>query len=123
MRTDDPNDHPLMNSGEGPRKYDAVVIDDDTLIHSAWKAASKQHGKTLVCFRSAEAFWAASELIDLDSRIFVDVNLGDGVRGEGVAEQLISEGYTCVYLSTGENAEDVKAPHGLKAVIGKDPLW
>lgn len=123
MRIDDPNDHPLINSGGVPKKYDAVVIDDDTLVHSAWKASSKQHGKTLVCFRNAESFWAASEMIDQDSPIFVDVNLGDGVRGEAIAEYIISEGYTCVYLATGEDPSSVQVPSGLKAVIGKDPLW
>tara|TARA_B110001454_G_C12723340_1_gene436862 strand:- start:77876 stop:80728 length:2853 start_codon:yes stop_codon:yes gene_type:complete len=105
------------------KKYSAVLIDDDkSIIHTTWKMAAAKKEVSILCFSNAKEFWMNASYIDRDSAIFVDVNLGDGVRGEKIAQEIMDAGFTNVSLTTGFDPKLINVPQGIKRVVGKDPL-
>jgi FixJ family two-component response regulator len=109
---------------ERPReKYAAVLIDDDPLVHMTWEMAAKEKGVRILCFASPDDFWRAEAQIDKISSIYVDVSLANGVRGEDVARELLAKGFTDVALATGHLPDSITTPPGVRAVVGKDPLF
>jgi signal transduction histidine kinase len=108
---------------ETSEKYNAVVIDDDPLVHSMWSISAKAKGKKVICFSSAEEFAETASKIDKASPLFIDVNLANGVRGEKVAEQAAALGFTEIALATGYAPHTIQAPSCVKRIVGKDPIF
>ncbi len=104
-------------------RYDAILIDDDPLMHMTWKMAATQKAKRLACFANPDEFFSKVNHFDFESAIMIDVNLANGVRGEDVARKIIEMGFIRVYLATGYDPMSVIRPKGLIDVIGKDPLF
>lgn len=102
---------------------DAVLIDDDTLMHMTWQMAAQEKAKNVRCFVSPEEFYEQASAIDPRSPIFIDVSLADGVRGEDVAVKVVALGFTEIYLSTGHDPLAINAPPGVRQVIGKEPVF
>ena len=99
-----------------------VLIDDDVLIHTAWRLACERRGVTLLAFRHPEAFWRASSGIPTVTPIYVDANLGSE-RGEELTELLADRGFSNLYLATGcdPNSRRFNNMPWLRAVVGKTP--
>jgi len=109
---------------QSPReKFAAVVIDDDILIHDMWKMAAKAAGHKVACFKHPEEFFAQAQAIHLASPLFIDVSLGEGLRGENVAEQAAVLGFTEIALATGHAAHTIQSPACVKRVVGKEPIF
>ena len=104
-------------------KPDAVLIDDDPLVHLTWSMAAKSKLKNVVTFFDAESFFAESAKIRPDTPIYVDSSLSNGVSGEDVAQKIHATGFGSVYLATGFPAERFKGMSWLSGVIGKTPPW
>lgn len=101
--------------------YDAIVIDDDDLVHLTWNVYAKDNSKTLACFKTVEAFITKSQKLDLKCPIYIDSNLGNEVKGEEVAKKIFDAGFSIIYLATGfEPSSFPKFSHILK-VVGKEP--
>jgi hypothetical protein len=104
-------------------KPDAVLIDDDTLVHKTWEMGAKLSKKNLVAFKKPEEFLAVAQDYDLNSPIYIDQNLSHGVEGVEIAKTIKELGFFEIYLCTGENPDRFKSYDFIKGVLGKSPPW
>ncbi|MFN3454782.1 MAG: sensor histidine kinase [Pseudobdellovibrio sp.] len=101
--------------------YDWVLLDDDELVHMTWKFEAKNKNKKLISFKTVNELNSQKTAINKNSKIYIDSNLGNGVKGEEIAKALYDEGYAQIYLATGYQAESFQHLKFLKGVVGKDP--
>lgn len=104
-------------------ELDAVLVDDDPLVHMTWKVAAKAKGHNLSVFKDAGAFLAKAGKFRKETVIYLDSDLGDGKTGEDLAKELQSLGFVNLYLETGHPAESFKHLGFVKKVVGKEPPW
>lgn len=102
---------------------DAVLIDDDHLVHANWKMAARTSGKTLDAFLTPREFLAIVGRLDKRTPIYLDSKLGDGVRGEDFAKELHAQGFRNLYLATGRRQDDLPTMAWIKEVVGKKAPW
>lgn len=102
---------------ETPKRI--VLIDDDRFTHLNWKRSAKNNGIELLSFYSVEDFLNKSHVVDLDTPIYVDSNLGDGLKGEILSEAIYNNGFKNIILATGAKKEDITIPFWIKKVQGK----
>lgn len=102
------------------KKLDGVVIDNDPLIELVWNMAAKERGRSVLVFADEDAFMAKKSVIPVTTPIYVDVSLGDGVKGQDVAQRINSLGFTEIHLATGYQADSIEYPDFIKSVVGKD---
>ncbi len=100
----------------------AVLIDDDALVRINWKTAARVHGVELLVFSAPADFLASAGGVAKDTPIYIDSNLGDGIRGEEIAVQLKEMGFTDLCLETGHSPEKFSTISWIK-VAGKEPPW
>ena len=100
----------------------AVLLDDDLLVHMNWRMAAKAAGADLKAFKTPEEFAAAAGALPRDIPVYIDSELGDGVKGEDIAVDLHERGFTDLTMATGHGAEKFAALPWLK-VTGKEPPW
>lgn len=106
----------------GPlEKFSAVLIDDDSLVHQVWKMSAADRGKRFACFFKFEEFHSAAPTIDRDSPVYIDAKLGDNIRGEDVASQILEMGFTKVFIATGYATDEIRVSPAIMGVVGKDP--
>lgn len=104
-------------------RYDAVLLDDDSLVHMMWKLAAKQAGKTLLAFTRVDELQSALPSVSKATPIYLDSDLGLQGRGEAVAQELHGLGYTELYIVTGYEADQFTHLPWLKGVRGKEAPW
>jgi len=115
VRIDDPS---------APIICDAVLIDDDAMIRRNWSLNARVKGKNLITFGRVEDFFARSKRIALETPIFIDSNLGEGIRGEEISRKIYDLGFRTIYLETGFEAESFPKMDHLCGIIGKGaPDW
>ena len=102
---------------------DAVLIDDDHLVHTVWKVAASTNGKTLGAFSTPREFLAIVERLDKSTPIYVDSKLGGGIRGEDFAKDLHAQGFRNLYLATGRQADSLPSMPWIKEIVGKKAPW
>lgn len=97
--------------------YDVVLIDDDPLVHTMWRFAGAQQGKTVMAVAST----ASLDLDELDREtpIYIDKNLGQ-ISGLTVASDLHRKGFKNISLATGENLAREAVPPFIREVRSKD---
>ncbi|MBI4667647.1 MAG: HAMP domain-containing histidine kinase [Elusimicrobia bacterium] len=117
--------HPaLPPQGGGENKIDVILIDDDLLVHKIWQRAAKTHGQNLKTFKSPQEFLdAGGDQFPLETAIYLDSELGNGVKGEYFAQELHAKGFANLYLAAGHSPEKFGASTCLKAIVGKEPPW
>jgi FixJ family two-component response regulator len=100
---------------------DCVLIDDDKeLVHVIWAMSAKSHDLKIKMFSTPSEFFAEAESLDPLTPIYVDVSLGNGVKGTDVATQIHNLGFTEINLTTGYEADSIQVPIFIKKVCGKD---
>jgi signal transduction histidine kinase len=104
-------------------KADAVLIDDDALMHATWKSAAKNSGKNLKTFFTADEFLNEYQNFTNKVPIYIDVSLAGGARGDELARKIYDMGFSNIYLSTGYEKSEFSELTFLKGVIGKTPPW
>jgi signal transduction histidine kinase len=102
-------------------KYDAVLIDDDSLVHQVWNMAASEKNKLLRCFFNFEDFLKEADDLDRSTEIYVDANLGDGIRGEVVASRIFALGFKGIFIATGYAPDEIVTNPSIKGVVGKEP--
>lgn len=103
------------------KKYDLVLLDDMAIATDGWEMAAMSAGKNILSFNTIEAFEEALESIDPATPIYIDSELGNGIKGEEYAEGLFKRGFKELYLATGHDAEHFGALPWLKGIVGKEP--
>ena len=96
-----------------------VFIDDDDLMHMSWKMEADRSDVELNCFHTIEEFIKVATGYAKDTKIFIDSNLADGIKGEVESEKIASLGFTELYLATGYSPEDIDKPDWIKEIVGK----
>ena len=97
-----------------------VLLDDDMLVHMNWKLAAKAAGVELRAYKTPGDFNLGMETIPLDTPLYIDSDLGEGVKGEDIAIQLHNKGYLNITMATGHSYEKFSGLPWLKAT-GKEP--
>lgn len=103
--------------------YDCVLIDDDELVHMTWKMAAEISNIQFIGFKSYADFKSAQASVDFKSTLFIDSNLGDGVKGEAISKQIAADGFQSIYLCTGYEASSFPAMPWIKGIVSKDPYF
>ncbi|MDD5209471.1 MAG: ATP-binding protein [Elusimicrobiales bacterium] len=100
----------------------AVLLDDDMLVQMNWKLAAKSAGVEFSAYETPEELATGLEGLPKDTPLYIDSELGRGVKGEEVAGKLRGQGFTDLTLSTGHPPEHFQSLPWLK-VTGKEPPW
>lgn len=93
-----------------------VLIDDDRLIRLSWEIEAKKKNIKFWAFESVDIFLKTSG-IPLDAEIYVDSDLGNGLKGELLAHDIYLKGYRNIYLATGY--DEVVLPNYIIQKSGK----
>ena len=102
-------------------KYDLCLIDDDReLIHFLWGTMAKSRGLKIIMFSTPSEFYAASNTIDKQTPIFVDVSLGSPGSGIDFSHKINKLGFNEINLATGYPADSIEVPSFIRRVVGKD---
>ncbi len=101
--------------------FDWVLIDDDELVHMTWKIAAAENKKIFIGFKTYKEFEYKQNIINFQSNIFIDSNLGENIKGEEVAKLIFARGFKNLYLATGYEVEQFDSMPFIRAVIGKEP--
>ncbi|OGR40801.1 MAG: hypothetical protein A2X35_09910 [Elusimicrobia bacterium GWA2_61_42] len=100
----------------------AVLLDDDLLVHLNWKMAAKTAGVDLKAYKTPAELAAGLADLPKATPVYIDSDLGGGLKGEDVAAQLRAAGFTDLTMATGHSPEKFASSPWLK-VIGKEPPW
>ena len=100
---------------------DAILIDDDDLIHMCWQKRAETNNKTIALFSTLEDFFSSSNKFAKETKIYLDVNLANGVRGNVAAKQIFEMGFYNIFLATGYESDEFKNSPYIKGVIDKYP--
>ncbi len=100
-----------------------ILIDNDNLIHTLWKRECLKNDIELISFLSIDDFLEHMNEQDRDITIYLDSDLGDGIRGEVDGIKIFNEGFHNIILQTGHATDDVDAPEWIASVQGKRPKF
>ena len=114
---------PIRMASAVQRRWDAVLIDDDPIVRQIWKLAADGAGKALRTFASPAEFLKEVERIDRRTTLYIDQQLGDGVKGHEVAAGIHALGFADIILETGLEVAPGPGLRHIKAVVGKEPPW
>ena len=100
----------------------AVLLDDDQLVHMNWKMAAETAGVELKAYKTREDFTAGIQALPKDTPIYIDSDLGSGLKGENIAKELHTEGFANLTMATGHGPKEFAHLPWLQ-VTGKEPPW
>lgn len=104
--------------------WDAVLVDDDTLVQSSWELQAKQKAKEVAVYGSAEELLANAKILDRKTPIYIDFKLEKSkMQAPALVEELYRLGFRELYLSTGSDREDLPVLDKIKQIRGKNPPW
>lgn len=108
---------------EPQEEFDAILIDDDDLIHQTWTSAASQSGKSIKGYTHPDAFFAeaSASLLSRDVPVYLDSSLGNGIKGEDLVPRIRSLGFKTVFLATGYEPDRFSHIEGLAGIVGKEP--
>lgn len=104
-------------------KPDAIIIDDDRLVHLTWTSMAKAKGKAVRTFQTPNAFFEEEARFDRETPLYVDASLGDNIRGEEISRQASHHGFKNIYLATGHDPREFDPMPWLKGIVKKQPPW
>jgi signal transduction histidine kinase len=114
---DSASDVPLVIQSNS--QSNVVLIDDDQLVHMVWKRQLREQGIGLSSYYAIEDFLMSSSKFDPNTPIYIDSNLGDGVKGEVESKKIFEMGFENLHLATGQSVEEIDVPFWIKSVQGK----
>lgn len=107
---------------------DAILIDDDPLIHAMWEFSALKNDKKILSFHSTCEFFehiSTHSITCIEQvNLYIDSNLGNNLKGEVIAKEIYESGYRTIYLITGNNKETFpRELYWIKDILGKEPPW
>jgi FixJ family two-component response regulator len=101
-----------------------VLIDDDEIVHQAYKRSARRFGVELHCFRSVDEFLTSSHRsVSKQTRFLVDQELGGRKKGHQQARDLHRRGFHQLIIVTAY-PEGVPAVNWIQEIRGKfPPIW
>ncbi|MBG59274.1 MAG: hypothetical protein CMJ16_02330 [Peredibacter sp.] len=104
------------------QKKDIVLIDDDELVHMNWKRTLARKGIKAHTFFSVDDFLRESPSYSFETPIYIDSNLGEGLKGEFLSESIADKGFIDLHIQTGCDSSIFTKPEWIKSIKGKSPL-
>lgn len=101
----------------------AILIDDDPLVHNAWQLSARRHHIALSTFTGFKHHQCAITAFPKETVIFIDFHLSDGEKGSSVAKKLYDLGFTALYWTTGEAPSNLPKDVHIIAALDKRPPW
>jgi signal transduction histidine kinase len=101
---------------------DAILVDDDPLVHMTWELAAKTSRHTFRGFYSIEDFLRSMDGLDRATPVYVDRYLGTEEQGDQASRRVNEAGFGEIYIATGDLPEPSIFPW-IKEVRGKNPPW
>jgi signal transduction histidine kinase len=98
-----------------------VLIDDDKFNHKNWKLIAKIYKKNISTFFSPQDFFQSVDDFGEATKIYIDSNLGNGIKGEDVARKIYDMGFKEIYLTTGYDKSEFPEMYWIKDVVNKTP--
>lgn len=105
------------------KKISNILIDDDNLMHMAWKMEAQKNNLEFHSYLTIDEFLNDSSQFNEDSFIYIDSNLSDGVKGEIESKHIYEKGFQNLYLATGYSPSDIDKPFWIKKVVSKRPTF
>lgn len=102
-----------------------ILIDNDKLIRSNWIQAARKNNIHFNSFDSVSSFLDECSKLDKNSFIFIDSDLGSGIRGEIESQMIWNLGFKNIFLATGYAASDfdLNSYPWIKDVVSKKPAF
>lgn len=104
-------------------QVDAILIDDDELVRMTWQLAAKEKLKEVKVFSSFEEFKVYQSTLNKKTKLYIDSNLGNGIKGEDLVNEISEMGFESIFITTGSSEEEIKKSPLIKGIIGKDPVF
>lgn len=114
---------PISIKDDSKTEYDAILIDDNSLIQLLWTLSAKKHHKKLGVFSSPSDFYDQFNSHYESIPIYIDYCLGDGLSGQDVAKNLHSKGCKQIYLTTGYEPDYFEPMPWIQGIVGKEAIW
>ncbi len=98
-----------------------VLIDDDRMIRIGWQMKASEKSVSFQSFETIDQFMKNINTIPVNSFIYIDSHLNDGIKGELASEKIALAGFSNIYLATGYSSSDfnLKSFPWLKGVVSK----
>lgn len=109
------------NKNEVSAPIEYVLIDDQEMNHSTWQIIGRMKKKNVATFFNSESFFKVAATLDKNVKIYVDSDLGNGVKGEVVSREIADKGFSEIYLCTGFLAKSFGPMPWVKEIVGKKP--
>ncbi|MBI5139338.1 ATP-binding protein [Candidatus Nomurabacteria bacterium] len=105
---------------------EAVLIDDDDLIHMIWNSAAKNAHIKLLTFKKPSQFFKNATELNKETPIYIDSLLGNDehgteLKGELIAKDILAIGFKNIYLVTGLMSDEFKRMKWITGVLDKNP--
>ncbi len=106
----------------------AVLLDDDPLIHLVWKSSAEAQGIRLQAHRTEQSLFESLSNLSPETPIYLDAQLWDEhgescTDGVEVAQKLYGVGFRNLHLATGSPPERYQGLTFINSVRGKEPPW
>ncbi len=111
----------IQSKTESSAPVEYVLIDDQEMNHSTWQTIGRIRKKSVATFFNPEAFFSAAPKLDRQVKIYVDSDLGNGIKGESVSKQIADLGFSEIFICTGYRSSDFEPMPWVKGVVGKKP--
>ena len=70
------------------------------MLRKCWQLAADSNGESILTFGSIIEFEKMLADIDRKTPLYIDSDLGSGIKGEECAKQLFEQGFHEIYLAT-----------------------
>ena len=90
-------------------------------MRTTWAFAASESDKKIATYSSVEEFITVINEYTIDTIIYIDSDLDQGIRGEIEAKKLFDLGFKEIYLATGHAPNRFKNIPYIKSIIGKEP--
>jgi PAS domain S-box-containing protein len=98
-----------------------VLIDDNAQIRKIWHLEAEENELLLWSFASIADFKPVLNQLDKKTSIYIDSNLGEGIKGEDYAKELYQAGFKELYLASGFPPDYFSNMPWIKKITGKKP--
>lgn len=100
---------------------DVVLVDNDELCRIMWERKAKNKGIKILTCSSPDQFTKIKNVLGPQTAIYLDSDLGNGLKGEDFALELHNEGFSNLFMATGYGKEKFSNYDFLSGVISKTP--
>ena len=100
-----------------------VLIDDEPLVKMVWELSAEEKGISLTVYQRYEDFKKSAEEHSKETQILIDSNLGREGKGEDKISEILSLGFSKVWMCTSADLDEFDKYPGLSGAIDKTPPW